>query len=288
MLDSGFRPQVTQIVALLGVQENNDVQLLFFSATVSDDVEALVRQLIGNHACHRIDVCNHDNAGTQSSRYSLSRTVTHSVRWSEEKAKKNELFKFLKDKGDESTLVFVASKLGATMLAEAIQKRCGVTAAAIHADKSQQERLHLLESFVTLNISVLVSTNVLSRGMDLLNVENVVVYDFPKKISDYVHLIGRTGRVHNVCGKALTLVNQNDCSLFRELVHMLRQVKASVPLKVYQYMHSENGNSKAKSIEIAVDESKRAFRIREELMASQISNWKKWDSGKMKRRRKGS
>lgn len=66
------------------------------------------------------------------------------------------------------------------MLAEAIEKRCRIGAAATHGDKSQQERLTLLEAFINLEIPVLVSTNVLSRGMDLLHVQNVVVYDFPR------------------------------------------------------------------------------------------------------------
>lgn len=175
------------------------------------------------------------------------------------------------------------------MLAEAVEKRCGVCAAAIHADKTQQERLKLLESFVNLEIPVLVSTNVLSRGMNLLNVENVVVYDFPKKIADYVHLIGRTGRTDDVSGKALTLVNQDDSSLFRELVPLLRHVKVSVPREVYQVIHSEDAKKRARSTEVVVDESKRAFRIREQLkdgIGSKTSDWKEWE-GLNKRRRTG-
>ncbi|KAF4036505.1 Helicase conserved C-terminal domain [Phytophthora infestans] len=287
MLDVGFRPQISQMVALLA---GKDTQFLFFSATVSDEVEALVRQILkrpSDRSYTRIDVRIDDSGSNRTPRYSLNPSVSHDVRWAENKAKKSQLFEFLKGKGEESTLVFVGSRIGATMLAEAVEKRCGVCAAAIHADKTQQERLKLLESFVNLEIPVLVSTNVLSRGMNLLNVENVVVYDFPKKIADYVHLIGRTGRTDDVSGKALTLVNQDDSSLFRELVPLLRHVKVSVPREVYQVIHSEDAKKRARSIEVVVDESKRAFRIREQLkdgIGSQTSDWKEWKFPNKRRR----
>ncbi|KUF87720.1 ATP-dependent RNA helicase DDX59 [Phytophthora nicotianae] len=290
MLDIGFRPQISQIVALLAEDRHREVQLLFFSATVSDEVETLVRQILKTqreHSYTRIDVRRDENASIGMPRYSLGSGVKHVVRWAENKAKKNEVFEFLKGKGEESTLVFVGSKLGATMLAESIEKRCGIGAAAIHADKTQQERLSLLEAFVNLETPVLVSTNVLSRGMDLLNVENVVVYDFPKKITDFVHLIGRTGRTDDVSGKALTLVNLDDRPLFRELIPLLRQVKVSVPPEVYQSIRSEDAKKRTRSIKAVVDESKRAFRIRRELMdeiGTQASDWKEWDNHNKRRR----
>ncbi|KAF1776810.1 P-loop containing nucleoside triphosphate hydrolase [Phytophthora cactorum] len=276
MLDVGFRPQITQIVALLAGERHKGIQLLFFSATVSDEVEALVRQVLkaqSDHSYTRIDVRSDENKGTSG--YSLSPRVKHEVQWAENKAKKNELFEFLKGKGEESTvraIVLTLCKL--------------IGAAAIHADKTQQERLSLLESFVNLEIPVLVSTNVLSRGMDLLNVENVVVYDFPKKIADFVHLIGRTGRADDAPGKALTLVNLDDRLLFKELVTLLRQVKVSIPPEVFQSIHSEDAKKRARSIEVVVDESKRAFRIREQLMdeiGTQASDWKEWDSHNKRR-----
>ncbi|ETP03981.1 hypothetical protein F441_19163 [Phytophthora nicotianae CJ01A1] len=290
MLDIGFRPQISQIVALLAEDRHREVQLLFFSATVSDEVETLVRQILKTqreHSYTRIDVRRDENASIGMPRYSLGSGVKHVVRWAENKAKKNEVFEFLKGKGEESTLVFVGSKLGATMLAESIEKRCGIGAAAIHADKTQQERLSLLEAFVNLETPVLVSTNVLSRGMDLLNVENVVVYDFPKKITDFVHLIGRTGRTDDVSGKALTLVNLDDRPLFRELIPLLRQVKVSVPPEVYQSIRSEDAKKRTRSIKAVVDESKRAFRIRRVLMdeiGTQASDWKEWDNHNKRRR----
>ncbi|CAI5706923.1 unnamed protein product [Peronospora farinosa] len=292
MLDVGFRAQITQIVALFAAftgKHHNGVQLLFFSATISDEVEALVRQVLkiqSKQAYLRVDVRSGCVTSSGTPSIALNTSVKQQLRWVVDKAKKDELFKFLKGRGEESTIVFVGSKLGATLLAEAIAKRCGIGAAAIHADKAQQERLRLLEAFVNLEIPVLVSTNVLSRGMDLLNVENVVVYDFPKKITEYVHLIGRTGRGGDVAGNALTLVNLEDRSLFRELVPLLRQAKVPVPREVYQSIHSEDTKKRARSNEAVIDESKRAFRIRQQLSDNTnkiASKWKEWDKQGRKR-----
>ncbi|KAG2532842.1 hypothetical protein BBO99_00002000 [Phytophthora kernoviae] len=290
MLDVGFRPQISQIVALLAtLRKERSVQILFFSATVSDEVEGLVRLVMkGQHepTYIRVDVCSNDSktlAATGMTSFSLNPIVEHQVRWAEDKTKKKALFDFLEGKHEESTLVFVSSKIGATMLAEAIHKRCGIYSASIHADKSQKERLALLEAFINLEISVLVSTNVLSRGMDLLHVRNVVIYDFPKKVADYVHLIGRTGRGDDGIGNALTLVNQGDRSIFREFISVLRSAKIRVPREVYQSVHSEDAQQQARFSNVVIDESKRAFRIRKQLIDEidvPASEWKGWNSHK--------
>ncbi|KAE8902820.1 DEAD-box ATP-dependent RNA helicase 41 [Phytophthora fragariae] len=293
MLDVGFRPQISQIVALL-VTLAKKVQLLFFSATVSDEVQGLVQQILKSQteqAYIRVNVGGNGRTAAGMTQFSLNPLVQQQVRWVEDKAKKNELFTFLKEKVEESTLVFVRSKIGSSMLAEAIEKRCGIGAAAIHADKSQQERLTLLEAFINMEIPVLVSTNVLSRGMDLLHVQNVVVYDFPNKLTDYVHLIGRTGRGDKIPGNALTLVNLEDGAHFRELIPLLRSVMVSVPREVYQSIHSDNENQRSQSRAIVVDESKRAFRVRKQLTdeaGPQISDWKEWNNRANKRRRVGA
>ncbi|RLN98917.1 hypothetical protein BBJ28_00006121 [Nothophytophthora sp. Chile5] len=173
------------------------------------------------------------------------------------------------------------------MLAEAIEKRCGIRAAAIHADKSQADRLAVLEAFVTLEVPVLVSTNVLSRGMDLLHVQNVVIFDFPKKVANYVHLIGRVRRGETSNGNALVLVNQESRSLFRELIPLLRRTKTPVPREIYQSLHSEEAKQRAQSNQVVIDESKRAFRVRKQLDDESGVEWKQWDSQCDKRQRTG-
>ncbi|GMF21983.1 unnamed protein product [Phytophthora fragariaefolia] len=297
MLDVGFRPQISQILALLTNLNGNGVQLLFFSATLSDDVEGMVQQILKNQteqAYIRVNVGGNNIKGTGTAHVSLNPIAQQQVRWVEDKAKKNELFTFLKGKVEESTVcnylgLLRGSKVGASMLAEAIVKCCGIGAAAIHADKTQQERLTLLEAFVNMENPVLVSTNILSRGIDLLHVQNVVVYDFPKNLSDYVHLIGRTGRGDST-GNALTLINLEDQEYFGELVPLLRSASVSLPREIYQTLHANGARLRSHTSNIAIDEAKRAFRVRNQLIegiGAQVSDWKNWNEQLRKRRRVG-
>ncbi|RLN86239.1 hypothetical protein BBJ28_00023326 [Nothophytophthora sp. Chile5] len=298
MLDVGFRSQISQIVALLSPvngqrSQRGGVQILLFSATISDEVEMLVQQTLktqSEQSYLRIEVGGNSSKASRdesSAAFPLNADIQQRVRWTEDKTKKKELFAFLAEKLEESTLVFVSSKIGATMLAEAIEKRCGIRAAAIHADKSQADRLAVLEAFVTLEVPVLVSTNVLSRGMDLLHVQNVVIFDFPKKVADYIHLIGRVGRGEAGNGNALVLVNQESRSLFRELIPLLRRTKTPVPREIYESLHSEEAKQRAQSSQVVIDESKRAFRVRKQLDDESGVEWKQWDSHCGKRQRTG-
>lgn len=175
------------------------------------------------------------------------------------------------------------------MLAEAVSKSCGVPAASIHAGKSQLDRLKVLESFVNQTILVLVSTSVLSRGMDLLHVRNVVVFDFPKRVDDFIHLAGRTGRQgQDHSGSVLCMVNMDNRAVFSDLVHLLRRSKVSVPREIYRALHSEGRNVQAQAKVLVVNESTRAFRIREKLdeeMRVTASDWRQWDNHRSKRQR---
>lgn len=175
------------------------------------------------------------------------------------------------------------------MLAEAVAKSCGVPAASIHADKSQLDRLQVLESFVNQTVLVLVSTSVLSRGMDLLHIQNVVVFDFPRRVDDFIHLAGRTGRQgQEASGSVLCMVNMDNRATFSDLAQLLRRSKVSVPREIFRALHSETLNAQAHAKVLVVNESTRAFRIREKLdeeLRVTASDWKQWDSRRPKRQR---
>lgn len=184
--------------------------------------------------------------------------------------------------------MFVKSKIGANMLADAVEKQSRIPSASIHADKSQSERLKALEAFVNEDIHVLVSTNVLSRGMDLLQVQNVVVFDFPNKVLDYIHLIGRTGRGNEGSGHALVMVNTDDKAAFPEFVGILRAAKVAVPREVYQSLHKDAQKTAFRSSAAVIDESKRAFRIQGQLsdeLGKSIEEWREWSEHAKKKLR---
>lgn len=185
--------------------------------------------------------------------------------------------------------MFVKSKIGANLLAEAVEKQTWIPSASIHADKSQKDRLLALEAFVNQEVRVLVSTNVLSRGMDLLHVQNVVVFDFPTQVADYIHLIGRTGRGTEASGNALVMVNKDDKAVFKELVEALRGAKViAVPKEIYQSLHFDAKKEAFKSSALVIDEAKRAFRVQDEVggeLGQPHESWRQWSDQARKRMR---
>lgn len=189
--------------------------------------------------------------------------------------------------------MFVASKSAADMLAEAIGKHCGIRAMSIHAGKSQKQRYEALEQFIEQNVRVLVSTNVLGRGMDLLVVEYVIVFDAPSSIEEYIHLVGRAGRSmetvangERVTGEALIYVNSRDEAIFSDLESILRTAHIHVPEQIYTALRAQynrklaSSNTEQRTI-VAIDESKRAFHVRKVIESDRNQNdgareWREW------------
>ena len=117
-------------------------------------------------------------------------------------SKREKLLELLKEVGTEKTLVFVETKRNADFLASALSSE-GFPTTSIHGDRLQRERETALSDFKNGTCPVLVATAVAARGLDIKGVAHVVNYDMPKDIDEYVHRIGRTGRVGNT-GKATT------------------------------------------------------------------------------------
>jgi superfamily II DNA/RNA helicase len=183
-------------------------------------------------------------------------------------------------------LVFVDSKAGADMLAQAIEKQHRfLHARSFHAGKSQQERVQILEDFVDERVHVLVTTNVLGRGIDLLTVDLVVVFDAPKTTAEYVHIAGRVGRgVHGVAdgggsnlGASVMYVNARDAAIFPELVQIYRHHRLRIPEELYRSVRAKAPKT---APPVIVEEAKRAFHVLRELdhddLASRASKWGRW------------
>jgi ATP-dependent RNA helicase DDX3X len=124
-------------------------------------------------------------------------------------------------------LIFVATKRDCDYIEDVLCQR-GFPACSIHGDKSQREREDALRSFKRGNTPVMVATDVASRGLDIPNVTQVVNYDLPTNIDDYVHRIGRTGRAGNT-GSALAFVNEKNSGIVRELRELLEEGNQEVP-----------------------------------------------------------
>ncbi|CAI8006463.1 Probable ATP-dependent RNA helicase DDX59 [Geodia barretti] len=175
LLQLGFEGQV------LGVEERLPAvrQKMFFSATVPPRIEKMASDLLQDPLRILVGEVN-----------SATDRVRHTVLWVEEKAKKKRLFALLNDPSvfKPPVIIFVNSKAGTLLLAEAINKRCPhVATVGIHGDMAQERRSQILAGFLEEKYSAVVATGVLARGLDLKNVQQVFVFDMPSSIAEFVH-----------------------------------------------------------------------------------------------------
>lgn len=206
MLDMGFIRDIRKILDLLPKRRQN----LLFSATFSDDITALAKGLLHNPL--QISV---------SPRNAAANTVKQSV-YLVDKARKTALLSHLvRDNQWEQVLVFTRTKHGANRLAEKLV-RDGVTAAAIHGNKSQGARTKALADFKQNNIRVLVATDIAARGIDIDQLPHVINFELPNVPEDYVHRIGRTGRA-GATGEAISLVEAEEAKFLQGIEKLIKQ-----------------------------------------------------------------
>jgi ATP-dependent RNA helicase DDX3X len=158
---------------------------------------------------------------------SASKDVTQTVEFVEENDKMDTLMRFLLTIEDGLILIFVETKRSCDYVEDILCAK-GFPACSIHGDKSQREREDALRTFKRAITPVMVATDVASRGLDIPNVTQVINYDLPTNIDDYVHRIGRTGRAGNT-GSALSFVNEKNSGIIRELRDLLDENDQDVP-----------------------------------------------------------
>ncbi|XP_036091387.1 probable ATP-dependent RNA helicase DDX59 isoform X3 [Rousettus aegyptiacus] len=133
-------------------------------------------------------------------------------------------------------LVFVGCRLGADLLSEAVQKVTGLRSAAVHAEKPQAERTCVLEGLLDGGYEVVVSTGVLGRGLDLVSVTLVVNFDMPSSMDEYVHQVGRAGRLGQN-GTAITFINNNSKRLFWDVAKRVAPTGSLLPPQLLNSPH---------------------------------------------------
>jgi len=159
---------------------------------------------------------------------STSQNITQKILWVDEDMKRDMLLEILKcTEEDCLTLVFTETKKGADHLDNFLFDK-GFGSTCIHGDRNQKEREEALSYFRTGRTPVLVATAVAARGLDIPNVKLVINYDLPSDVDEYVHRIGRTGRVGNT-GMATSFFNDKNSNISRELVDLLAEAGQEVP-----------------------------------------------------------
>jgi ATP-dependent RNA helicase RhlE len=214
MLDMGFAPQINTIVARLPRYR----QTLLFSATMPPEVEALARKYLRRPVVVQV-----------GRRSAAASTVTHYVYPVAQPRKSALLADLLRRQNMDAVLVFTRMKIGADRVVRDLA-RLGITAAAMHADKTQAQRIRALDDFKRGQIRVLVATDIAQRGLDISGITHVINYDVPQQPEDYVHRIGRAGRAARD-GDAYTFMAPDEITMVRTIERLLGQPipRISVP-----------------------------------------------------------
>ena len=206
MLDMGFIHDVKKVLARLPAKRQN----LLFSATFSMDITDLADKLL--HNPERIEVTPPNTTVERIEQRVFRLPASH----------KRALLAHLITSGAwEQVLVFTRTKHGANRLAEYLEKH-GLTAAAIHGNKSQNARTKALADFKSGAVRIMVATDIAARGLDIDQLPHVVNFELPNVEEDYVHRIGRTGRAGRL-GEAISLVAPDEEKLLKSIERVTRQ-----------------------------------------------------------------
>jgi ATP-dependent RNA helicase RhlE len=216
MLDMGFIHDIRRILKLLPRERQN----LMFSATYSQEIRELAARLL--HEPLTIEV---------APRNATAERIVQQV-YRVPQAHKRYLLTHLIERGDwQQVLVFTRTKHGANRLTQQLLA-AGISAAAIHGNKSQNARTRALSDFRENRITALIATEVAARGLDIRELPHVVNFELPHVAEDYVHRIGRTARAGN-SGAAISLVSPDEAGLLRDIEKLLGQPLSTAPLPEY-------------------------------------------------------
>jgi len=206
MLDMGFIRDIKKILAVLPKQRQN----LLFSATFSDEIKLLADGLLTNPELIEVARRNQTAELIEQRVYPVDRERKRAL-----------LTQLIKDHNWFQVLVFTRTKHGANNLAEYLNKD-GISAMAIHGNKSQAARTRALAEFKTGKLQVLCATDIAARGIDISELPHVVNYELPNVAEDYVHRIGRTGRAGSN-GEASSLVCIDEHKLLHDIERLIKR-----------------------------------------------------------------
>ena len=215
MLDIGFLPDLQRILSFLPKTR----QTLLFSATFSPEIRRLANSYLQDPVTVEVARANATATNVEQRFYSVTDDDKRAV-----------VRQLLKSRELSQALIFVNSKLGAARLARSFE-RDGLRTAALHGDKSQDERLKSLAAFKAGEVDLLVATDVAARGLDIADLPAVFNFDVPFNAEDYVHRIGRTGRA-GASGLAVTLVTRDDTRLVSDIEKLIKQQLEIEPIEL--------------------------------------------------------
>ncbi|GGX04464.1 DEAD/DEAH box helicase [Aquimarina muelleri] len=204
MLDMGFQRDINKILNLLPTKRQN----LLFSATFSKEIKQLASGILHNPVWVEAAPEN-----------TTAEKVEQKIYLVDQKRKSELIIKLISDGNWKQVLVFTRTKHGANRLSKKMTEK-GITAAAIHGNKSQGARIKALDGFKKGTVRVLVATDIAARGLDIPLLPHVINFELPNISEDYVHRIGRTGRA-GASGQAISLVCQEEVAYIKGIEKLL-------------------------------------------------------------------
>ncbi len=206
MLDMGFLPDVNRIIAKLPRRR----QTLMFSATMPVEIMSLAKQILADPLRIQIDP-----------QRPAAETVEQSIYQVAQKNKPALLAHLIRSRAASSTIVFTRTKHGANAVVRKLEA-IGITAEAIHGNKSQSARQRALDGFKSGELKVLIATDIAARGIDVSGIGQVINFDLPQVPETYVHRIGRTGRAGR-SGCAISFCGPHESELLAAIEKVLRK-----------------------------------------------------------------
>jgi ATP-dependent RNA helicase RhlE len=220
MLDMGFLPDIRNILSCI----MNRRQTLLFSATMPSAIRSLTREFLNNPVTIQID------------RTLPAKTVSHAFYPVQPHLKTELLKEILNQTKTESVLIFTRTKHRTERVAQQLA-RAGFRVASLQGNLSQNQRQTALNGFRDGFTKILVATDIAARGIDVLSISHVINYDMPESTDDYIHRIGRTGRI-NQNGAAFTLVTSADTEKINALERLLDTAIERLTLQDFNYSKS--------------------------------------------------
>lgn len=262
MLDMGFIHDIKKILAKLPIQR----QSLFFSATMPQNILALSQQILKNPKKVAVNPVS-----------STAETITQYLYTTNRTTKPSLLFHILKNPDLDQVLVFARTKHGADRIVKRLQKE-KIKCAAIHGNKSQNQRQNALKGFKDGTIRVLVATDIAARGIDIDKLRYVINFDIPNEPETYVHRIGRCGRAGEE-GVAISICEPEENVYIRDIEKLTNQKIDLV--KDNPFPQTDKPMSKAEKKEFEKEKNKK----KQEFFANRKKNKNSQNSGNRNNRR---
>lgn len=252
MLDMGFINDIKKLLKLLPAQR----QSLFFSATMPENIVSLSRNILKDP--QKIEV-------TPAS--STAETIQQYIYYTNRTDKRNLLIHILKEKIDGQVLLFSRTKHGADKIVRFLQKE-NIRAAAIHGNKSQNQRQAALKDFKSGKIKLLVATDIAARGIDIDSLQYVINFSIPNVAETYVHRIGRSGRAGKE-GVAISISEAEDNAFVKDIQKLINH-KAEI-VKDHPYPQTDKPMTEKEKKEFNKEKQKRKMEAIAKRRAS--GNW---------------